>query len=74
MIEISATHAFLLYLGSCLIALLGLWGYQHFRTRKQRISLEAQLLVKCEYCHTAYLADVVRSVSRCPCCQAFNKR
>lgn len=73
MIELSTDNALLFYLGFTLSILFGLWCYRHSTTRNRRLSLMAQKLLVCEYCHTAYLADVGKSVSRCPCCQSYNR-
>lgn len=73
MIEVSTSTAFLLYLGFALLTLLGLWSWQHYQTRQKRLSLIAQELLVCEYCHTAYLGDIGKQVTRCPCCRSFNK-
>lgn len=72
MIELTVTQAFLLYLGFTISILLGLWSHYHYRVRKQRVSLLPQRLHVCEYCRTAYLAEVEKAISRCPCCQSFN--
>lgn len=73
MIALNADQAFLVYLGFTLLVLLGLWCYHHYKTRSHRLSLLPQRLQVCEYCHTAYLADVEKDVSRCPGCDSFNK-
>lgn len=73
MIELTVTNAFLLYLAFTLTCLLGLWCMQHYQTRKQRLSLLPQKLQVCEYCHTAYLADIEKAISRCPGCQSYNR-
>lgn len=73
MIEVSPSTGVMLYLGITLFFILGLWGFNHYRTRKHSLKLEAQKLLICEYCHFAYLEDRVSQVTQCPQCRSFNK-
>lgn len=72
MIEVSTTHAFLIYLGFSLTVVLGIWSYHHYTTKDKRLLLNEEELRACEYCQTAYLAEVGKSLSRCPCCRSYN--
>lgn len=73
MFEISATTALMLYLGTTLGAILGLWGCQHYKRRHAKINPARQVLFVCEYCHFAYLDDLDKTVTQCAQCQSFNK-
>ena len=72
MIELSAHGALLLYLGSTLIVLLGLWVTHHYTSRRRKLNLNEQTLIVCEYCQYAYLDDPSQPVTRCPRCQSYN--
>ena len=74
MIELSATTAFMVYLGLTLAVLLGLWIYQHYSTKNKTIVPAEQELSICEFCHFAYLKDSVKAVSKCPQCRSFNSK
>lgn len=74
MIELTSSTAAMLYLCMTLSVLLGLWAYQHYRSRRQKIVIIEQKLAVCEYCHFAYLADLSKNVTQCPQCRCFNKK
>lgn len=73
MIEVSATTAFMIYLCMTLCILFGIWGYQHYFTRKHKIDIAEQELFVCEYCQFCYLDDGIKPVTKCPQCHSFNK-
>jgi hypothetical protein len=73
MIELTTTTAAMLYLSLTLSVLFGLWGYNHYQNRKQKIITLSQELLVCEFCHGVYMADVSKNVTQCPDCQCFNK-
>lgn len=73
MIEVSPATAVMLYLALTLVVVLGLWGYNHYRTRHRRLKMEAHKLLVCEYCHYAYLEAHEATVTQCPQCHSFNK-
>jgi ribosomal protein L37AE/L43A len=73
MIEVSPATGVMLYLGLTLFLIFGLWGFNHYRTRKHHLKLEAQQLLVCEYCHFAYLEGLELQVTQCPQCHSFNK-
>jgi uncharacterized paraquat-inducible protein A len=73
MIELTPATAFMLYLLVTLFVLLGLWIFQHYQKRHTSIIPVEKALRTCEFCHFAYLAEDSKAVSRCPCCQSFNK-
>lgn len=73
MIELTFNTAFMMYLASTLIILLGIWCYSNYRGQhREAISNEHKLFV-CEYCHFAYLEKSFKKVHQCPQCQSFNK-
>jgi ribosomal protein L37AE/L43A len=72
-IEVSPSTAVMLYLGLTLVGVLGLWGFNHYRTRNRSLKIDAQQLLVCEYCHNVYLEANEASVTQCPQCQSFNK-
>ena len=74
MIELSATTAIMLYLLLTLLALFGIWGVSHIRSKRQKVIIVEQELNTCEYCHFAYLDDIAKKVTQCPQCSSFNKR
>ncbi|NGX41813.1 MAG: hypothetical protein K940chlam7_00087 [Chlamydiae bacterium] len=74
MIELSPTTAMMLYLCFTLATLLGIWGYYHYRSRRQKVILIQQELYICEYCQCAYLAQIAKKVTQCPQCESFNKK
>lgn len=73
MIEISESSAFMIYLGLTLGPLLGIWVFQHYSRKHQKIDLSAQRLYVCEYCHFCYLDGQSLPITRCPQCQSYNK-
>lgn len=73
MIELSPSIALLLYLGLTMGIILGLWVFQHYRSRTQTIFTQEKNLHVCEFCHHAYLAETTRDVTQCPQCKSFNK-
>ncbi len=73
MIELSPSTAFMLYLGLTLAAVLGLWAYQHFDSRKSKLTTTDQRIYICEYCHFVYLAEHAKKITQCPQCQSHNK-
>lgn len=73
MIALSATAAATLYLFLTMAALLGVWIYQYYRSRKSKIVLTDRNLLVCEYCLCAYLEDKAKQVTQCPQCSSFNK-
>lgn len=73
MIELSPAMALLIYLGSTLAILMGVWVSSHYRQRRRRfLPLEKDLNV-CEFCHFAYLDTGAQKLTRCPRCDSFNK-
>ncbi len=74
MIELSTNTAVMLYLVVTLSAVLGMWIFHHYSTRKKKIILAAQELQVCEYCHFVYLIDLEKEITQCPQCRSFNKR
>lgn len=74
MFALTFSVAILLYLSLTLIALLIIWGWNHYRGRNKKKDLNYdQALKVCEYCHYTYLEEVQKSISKCPQCQSFNK-
>ncbi len=73
MIELSAQAAAMLYLMLTLGSLLSLWVYQHIKGKTRKILPEREILCRCEYCLTAYMADPLKKVNQCPECKSFNK-
>lgn len=73
MIELSLTAAFIMYLSLTLLALLGIWGWQHWKKKTKVIAQPPKELFVCEYCHFAYLFDSNKKVNQCPQCFSYNK-
>jgi hypothetical protein len=73
MIEISLTTALMIYLCMTLGALLGMWGLQHYFSRKTKLEVAQHQLFLCEYCQFCYLEDPQKEVTRCPQCHSFNQ-
>lgn len=74
MIQVSFTTAFMLYLGMTLLAVLGIWIFSHYKTRKRSYYSDEQALFVCEFCHYAYLEDSAQELNRCPQCGLINKK
>ncbi len=74
MIELTPTAALTLYLSLTLAVVLGLWAYQHYKSRHKKLITAAHKLCVCEYCHFAYLGELGKEVTQCPQCQSYNKR
>ena len=73
MIELSPNTAFLIYLGLTLTTILALWIVSHYRTyKRQFLPLEQELNI-CEFCHYAYLDRGDKKITKCPCCDSFNR-
>jgi uncharacterized paraquat-inducible protein A len=72
MIKLSSTTALMLYLGFTLIAILAVWIYGHYTTRKKPILPLEKNLNLCEFCHFAYLDTLGKEVTRCPRCHSLN--
>jgi uncharacterized paraquat-inducible protein A len=73
MIELSMTTAAMLYLSITMAILLGLWLFQHYKSRQKKIVIIEEELLVCEYCHFAYMEDRSKGVTQCPQCQSYNK-
>jgi ribosomal protein L37AE/L43A len=73
MIEIEIGPAILIYLGIVLAFIFGAWVLNHLKSRKKKITSSANELAICEYCHFAYLANVLSQINKCPNCQCLNK-
>jgi len=73
MIELSPASALLLYLLLTLSVVLGLWSYQHYKTRSKKIITAPKELYICEYCQAVYLDNAQLTVTQCPECHSFNK-
>jgi len=73
MIELSTNTACMLYLGLTLAIVFGIWTYNHYNSRQQKIVIAEQELLVCEYCHFAYLGDLGKPLTQCPQCHSFNK-
>lgn len=74
MIEISPGTAAMVYLFLTLATLLGLWVYQHYKTKNYKILPPEQNLRVCEYCHFAYLKNAEKAITQCPQCQCYNQK
>ena len=73
MIEVSAETGFVIYLAAAMIAIIGIWLYQHKQSKKKQIiSLPTKTFV-CEFCAAHYLAEVVQPFTRCPECHSLNR-
>lgn len=72
MIVLAPTTAIMLYLMTTLLMILGIWSWRHYKTRRQKVITIEKELVKCEYCHFAYLDEKAKEVSQCPQCHSFN--
>lgn len=73
MIELSASTAAVMYLGLTIGFLFGIWTYQHYMSRKKKIIVIERELIRCEYCHFAYLIERAKHVTQCPECHCYNK-
>jgi Zn finger protein HypA/HybF involved in hydrogenase expression len=74
MIELSASTAFMVYLGTTLAVLWCLWMYEHLKMRGRHILESTKpLLQTCEFCHHVYLEDPTKVVTQCPQCHSYNK-
>lgn len=74
MIELSASSAFLIYLGFTLAALLGMWCAHHWKSARRHVEVSETQLLLCEYCGFTYLEDPSASVTRCPQCHSLNSQ
>jgi uncharacterized paraquat-inducible protein A len=74
MIDLTFTTAFMLYLLTTIILVLGIWLYSHYRLRNRKfLPIEKELFV-CEFCHFAYVEQSVKKLNRCPQCNLINKK
>lgn len=74
MILINPATAIMLYLAMTLVVLLTVWILSHYKRKKRKIfQIEKELFV-CEYCHSTYVDDHAKKVTRCPQCQSFNEQ
>jgi len=73
MIEVTAAHAVIIYLGLTLLIIFGAWIYHHMLSRKKTILSNHEALFVCEYCHFAYLNRIAQKINQCPQCQSYNK-
>lgn len=74
MIELTFVTAFMLYLGSTLALILGIWGFSHYQTKNKQIMSLEKSLSTCEYCHFAYLNDSAKKITQCPQCGSYNRK
>jgi ribosomal protein L37AE/L43A len=74
MIELTPNTALMLYLCMTLTVLLGIWGWQHLSSRKNKVVINEQELLVCEYCNFAYMDQIGKPVTACPQCGSFNKK
>ena len=72
MIELSPTTALMLYLALTLLAILGIWVYSHYSSRKRCFMPMEKELVVCEFCLFAYLDVGAKKITKCPRCESFN--
>lgn len=73
MIELTPAGAMMVYLTITLGALLGLWVFRHYLTRKKTALPDEYQLTVCEYCHFAYLVPVAKELTVCPQCRLLTK-
>jgi len=73
MIEISPTTGLMLYLALTLIAILGVWLYSHYHSRKRCFMPPEKELIVCEFCLFAFLDTGAKKITKCPRCESFNK-
>ena len=74
MITVGLTTALMLYLCVTLLLLLGLWLANHLWARKKVLLPPKEDLMICEYCHTAYIKDVTKTITLCPGCKSYNQK
>lgn len=72
MIELSPTTALMLYLALTLVAILGIWVYSHYSSRKRTFMPMEKELIVCEFCLFAYLDVGAKKITKCPRCESFN--
>ncbi|HXF29151.1 MAG TPA: hypothetical protein VN457_04815 [Chlamydiales bacterium] len=73
MIEVSAETGFVIYLAAAMVAIIGIWLYQHKKGKAKEIICLPTKTYICEFCSTQYLAEVVKPFTRCPECHSLNK-
>jgi Zn finger protein HypA/HybF involved in hydrogenase expression len=73
MIEVSPEQAFLLYLGAGVLAIIGIWVRHHLQAKKKEVVTFRAQSFCCEFCHSSYLDDPMKPLTRCPECQSLNK-
>ena len=73
MFEVSASTAIMIYLGTTLLTILGLWIVHHYKTKNRQIFSFPTKLFVCEYCHCVYQERAELQVTRCPQCHSLNK-
>lgn len=72
MIHLDARSAVVLYLSLTLLGLLVLWLRQKAPGGEETGAMERGLF-HCEFCAELYLECSWKGVTRCPCCQGWNK-
>ena len=73
MIEVSAETGFVIYLAAAMIAIIGIWLYQHKKNKTKEIICLPTKTCVCEFCAAHYLAEAVKPFTRCPECHSLNK-
>ncbi len=73
MIEVSPETACILYLAASIMAVIGIWLYQHKSSKKKEIVTFKTKHITCDFCTASYLDDAAKTYTRCPACQSLNK-
>lgn len=73
MISVTPATACLLYLAIALLALLGAWLTDRWRSRNYQASILARQRYVCEFCQYSYLEDPQHHVNKCPQCGSLNR-
>lgn len=73
MIELTPDAACMLYLSIAIGTLIGIWLYQHKRSKKKEVLSFETKHFRCEFCKTSYLDDAIKPLTRCPACHSLNK-
>ncbi len=73
MIEVTPDTACVLYLGIAMMIVLGMWLFRYKKHKTNAIPYAKRHIV-CEFCHTSYIDNPEKLLTRCPECQFLNNK
>lgn len=74
MIALEMPEALMLYLGTALLLLFGVWVFFTYKDLRRKRPPVLFGLAVCSYCDFPYLAKTIYAIHRCPRCGLLNEK